>query len=240
MTKSLTESLNGLSPISWALDLLDGLGAPHSNSNLQVLYSWMYQESGGGGGMWNPLNTTQQWTNTTDYNSSGVKNYASYQDGQAATVRVLHDNAYSQIVLEFHKGDSSNGLIAAITSSIWGTKSLSLKPLPVFNNNLGVEMQIVPSPNPPTLKGRTAAALWNPAKPTELRLENGARMIGDVPYPNVPGVFLWKIPILPGFNCVGIAPSISTAGSNRGRPDGLSVVCFDDHQNTYNALWQYA
>lgn len=46
---------------------------------------------------WNMLDTTEPWPNSTDYNSVGVKNYATSTDGVEATVKTLRLSYYTQM-----------------------------------------------------------------------------------------------------------------------------------------------
>src|SRR6476469_7415809 len=57
--------------------------------NLKACYAW--QAAGGGTAAWNPWNTTQNAPGATDYNSAGVKNYATAQAGYQATAGTLNN-----------------------------------------------------------------------------------------------------------------------------------------------------
>lgn len=232
MTKSLSESLQGHTALEWTYDFLTALGAPCSQINVQILFEWMNEESGGGGGMFNPLNTVQPFPGATNYNSVGVKNYLTYADGIAATVMVITDGQYDGIVSALKAGNSVIQLITGITTSIWGTKTIPSIKLPI-----GVEMQIIPSPHAPLLPGRTPAVIWNPLVPLQLRLENGARMKGDLASGPDGGVHIVKIVLPAGFAVIGIGPRIHKSGTQIGTPDGTGIVVFDDHQNTYDYYW---
>lgn len=240
MTQSLAESLPGMSPIAWARNLLIKNGWLVNATNLQVIYSWMYAESGGGGGLWNPLNTVQPWplngpSRTTNYNSTGVKNYVSYIDGLEAVSNVLHNSTYSGIRFALTAGNDTQDISQAITNSIWGTHFLPLKPLPP--GTIGEEMQYVPSPHKPLLPGRSPACRWDPADPYMLRLENGARLENDFVLLGTAGVHLLRIPVQSGLIPTGIAPSIALNGVNRGKYDGKGVLVFTNAQDTYNFYW---
>jgi hypothetical protein len=77
MTVSLSQSLGGGTPEQWALDFAALCGLPNTDANRLVLVSWQWAESGGGGGMWNPLNTTQPGFGGVPINLDGVRNYPS-------------------------------------------------------------------------------------------------------------------------------------------------------------------
>lgn len=217
--------------MEWVHAFLTALKAPVSFINVQIVYDWIYSESGGGGGMWNPLNTVQPYPGATDYNTVGVKNYLSWDDGIAATIIVITDGQYDEIVNALRAGNSVIRLKDAITTSIWGTHILFDRKLPI-----GVEMQIIASPHAPIIPGRTPAVLWNPLLPNQLRLENGARMKGDQVTAD-PNVHTIKIVGAGGYAIIGIAPRIYKAGANIGQPDGTGIVVFDDHQDTYDYFW---
>lgn len=130
MTHSLAESLGGGSPVAWATDWLNVAGFPATPENIAVVYSWEWAESGGGGGMWNPLNTTQPWPGATNANSVGVKNYLSRLDGLRANAHVIHNGFYPVVVARFTMGNNAPATRDAITASPWGTKVLPLIPVP--------------------------------------------------------------------------------------------------------------
>jgi hypothetical protein len=130
VTHSLAESLGGGSPLSWAHDWLVVAGFPTSSPNLRVVVAWEYAESGGGGGMWNPLNTTQPWPNSTNANSVGVKNYASRADGLGANAHVIHNGLYGPVVAAFDRGTDAAATVAAIVTSPWGTRRIDLGTAP--------------------------------------------------------------------------------------------------------------
>lgn len=128
MTTSLAASLPGHSPQQWATDFLTGIGAPATPKNVQTVVAWEQAESGGGGGLYNPLNTTQGGYNATgSINSVGVKNYATYADGLAATI-----HAFTSGATQYGYGKIRDALVAqnqpaafaAVNSSSWGTHSL--------------------------------------------------------------------------------------------------------------------
>lgn len=216
----------------WAYDFLTEINCPVTMTNVQFLYDWMHMESGGGGGKFNPLNTVQPWPGATDYNTVGVKNYLTYEDGIAATRTVIAEVPYADIVAALKAGNSRVRLVNAVTHSIWGTPTI-----PNVTIASGVEMIIIASPHTPLLPGRTAQAIWNPLNPFQIRLENGARMQGDMPT-GTPGVYIVKIIVPAGFLPIGMAPHIYKTGANAGKPDGSGVYVSDDHQDTYDFLWK--
>lgn len=185
MTHSLSESLAGASPIGWAVEWLEVAGFPGTPSNVRAVLAWMSAESAGGGGMFNPLNTTQGgYAGETNANSVGVKNYRTRADGLAANAKVIHNGLYGPVVAAFQRGDSARAVVDAIVRSPWGTRHIVLGDVPN-----------VPTPAPPANTGGdllTTVAFAKPAtngrRPTArpvpqfdaVLLENGARVRGDV------------------------------------------------------------
>lgn len=127
MTTSLSETLGGRSPDQWALDFLAVAGFQATPENVRAVVSWEYAESSGGGGMFNPLNTTQGgYAGESNFNSVGVKNYATYSDGVAANARVIHNGYYKHAVAMFEHGSDARAICDAITASPWGTGYITL------------------------------------------------------------------------------------------------------------------
>lgn len=88
----------------FAIDVLKGLGEPVTPSNVDFILAWAKRE--GGGGAWNPLNTTLKHGTSTPLagNSAGVQNYSSFQDGVAATIQTLQSPLYKDIRNAFSTG----------------------------------------------------------------------------------------------------------------------------------------
>lgn len=136
MTSSLAESLGaGHTASGWATDFLTAIGAPASNRNVNAVVAWENQESGGGGGRFNPLNTTQTGyvgeTPANYNNGHPVLNYTTYADGLAANAQAFNSGArkglygYDQILAALNsKSASVSDIFAAIDASSWGTKGL--------------------------------------------------------------------------------------------------------------------
>ena len=118
----------------FAKALLLKVGAPVTKRNLWALVSWMQAE--GGGALHNPLNTTEDWPGATTYNYVGVKNYASFQDGVAATAKTLnygadhHQYGYELIRKRLRKNAWAYMTLRAVEQSLWGTGGLALRCLP--------------------------------------------------------------------------------------------------------------
>lgn len=83
----------------WAYAVLNGIGAPVTQTNLQTLWNWSLKESGSDVMRWNnPLNTTQPASGAVSKNSVGVKAYPTVAVGSNATVQTLTNGRYPAIV----------------------------------------------------------------------------------------------------------------------------------------------
>lgn len=231
MTHSLAESLDGRSPDRWALDFLAMAGFPPTPENVRAVVSWEYAESSGGGGMYNPLNTTQGgYFGETDFNSVGVKNYRQYNDGLAANARVIHNGYYPDVVANFRLGEDARRTCDAITRSPWGTGFIHLvgeQPTPVPQPE--VEMQQIPTGQKPKLPGRVPAARWSSDAPNEVTFTNGATVLyNGIRYG---GGKPWTPPVTKGAHGVGIMPTVD----RHNKPDGKGITLQDSADGTFTA-----
>ena len=71
----------------WADMLLRVVGAPGCRDNRVVVVAWQVQEFTQAS--WNPLATTHRMNGSTDFNSVGVQNYASLEQGLQATKETI-------------------------------------------------------------------------------------------------------------------------------------------------------
>lgn len=110
----------------WAEAFLDELGAPTTKRNLRAMVAWASAE--GTDAKYNPLATTREWKGATDFNSTGVKNYASLDDGIKATVATIleDDHGYEPIVWGLNHSARPRRTLAAVEASHWGTGGLAL------------------------------------------------------------------------------------------------------------------
>lgn len=132
----------------WETQLLDAIGAPVTSENIAFLDAWALSEGpadtiGGGenqGGQYNPLATTLKTSGSIGtYNSDGVQDYASAEDGISATAQTLTQGAYAEsysgIVAALKSGNpytynGTNGAGSGIASilnglNIWGSKGFA-------------------------------------------------------------------------------------------------------------------
>jgi len=104
----------------WQQALLRIIGAPATKQNIRFLDAW--QRSEGGSARFNPLNTTFRVGGAGTYNSVGVKNYASPQQGAMATARTLLNGRYGGLVAGLRSGSADPRRLAQILgASPWGT-----------------------------------------------------------------------------------------------------------------------
>lgn len=112
---------------NWQAQILKGVGAPVTPQNLLFVNDWARAE--GGSAANNPFNTTQGAPGASSYNSVGVRNYGSPQQGIQATVQTLQNGRYGPIIQALQQGSSARSAAQALASSPWGTGSLVLKML---------------------------------------------------------------------------------------------------------------
>ncbi|GIU88537.1 MAG: hypothetical protein KatS3mg009_3052 [Acidimicrobiia bacterium] len=121
-----TRNAAGVDPVRWAHDFLERLGMPRTAENVRAVVAW--QQAEGTRARFNPLATTQGgFEGATRFNSVGVKNYASYEDGLAANVRAITNGRYGAILDALRRGDSAMAVAEAIRSSPWGSGDLVVR-----------------------------------------------------------------------------------------------------------------
>jgi hypothetical protein len=111
-------------------ELLRRLGAPVTDNTLGALYAWRQAE--GGKAAYNPFNTTQRAEGSTSYNSVGVQNYTSPEQGVTATVKTLTNGRYEQILSALRANLSPEEIGSAIVASPWGTSNLVLSVVSMY------------------------------------------------------------------------------------------------------------
>jgi hypothetical protein len=115
-----TPNRAGVDPVQWAKDFLTRLDAPTTPENVRAITAW--EQAEGTAAAYNPLATTQGgFAGETQFNSVGVKNYMSYQDGLDANVKVINNGLYSNILAALRQGNSATAVAQAIADSPWGT-----------------------------------------------------------------------------------------------------------------------
>ena len=93
---------SAVSPLAWAQEQLQSLGVPLTTANEQSLIAWALLE--GGGGTYNPLNTSLPEPGSTTFNSYGVQNYTDWAEGITADTSTINEAAYTQIKSDLTAG----------------------------------------------------------------------------------------------------------------------------------------
>jgi hypothetical protein len=110
----------GVDPVQWARDFLTRLNMPITNDNVRAVAAW--EQAEGTAARFNPLATTQSgFQGETRFNSVGVKNYATYDDGINANVRAITNGLYGNVLDALRAGNSAERVGQAIADSPWGT-----------------------------------------------------------------------------------------------------------------------
>lgn len=116
--------------------ILHGIGAPVTAGNLAALVGW--EKAEGGSASFNPFNTTLPEPGASSYNSVGVRNYVSEQQGVRATIATLQGSAYSGVIAQLRRGNNPAGVAAAVGASPWGTPNFAAD-IPNVHTIAGVE-----------------------------------------------------------------------------------------------------
>jgi len=113
---------------NWQAQLAGMLGVNLTPAVNQYFNAWAQAE--GGGATNNPFNTTMSGYGATgNYNSVGVKNYGSSQQGLQATAATLMNGKYGNIMQALRQGTNARQMALALANSPWGTGALVLKVL---------------------------------------------------------------------------------------------------------------
>jgi peptidoglycan hydrolase CwlO-like protein len=103
----------------WAEAFLGALGAPVSRPNQVAVVAWQtaeYTEA-----TWNPLATTYAMPDTTVFNSHGVRNFNSKEQGIEASIRTLRrpNRSYEPVIANLMAGTDAMATARAINASMW-------------------------------------------------------------------------------------------------------------------------
>jgi hypothetical protein len=104
---------------------------------MRALMAWMQAE--GDAGRFNPLNSTHEMPDATDFNWVGVKDYKSFEDGVEATAETLNYGArrnlygYREIRQGLRDNLPARRTLFAVERSQWGTGGLALLCLPLVS-----------------------------------------------------------------------------------------------------------
>jgi hypothetical protein len=109
----------------WAQDFLTRLGMPVTSENVRAMVAW--QQAEGTRAQNNPLATTQNMPGATKFNSVGVKNFVTYDDGLTANIKAITNGRYPNILSALKAGNNAQAVGQAIANSPWGTGGLVLR-----------------------------------------------------------------------------------------------------------------
>jgi hypothetical protein len=103
----------------WAGRFLKAIGAPVSQNNLVAMVAW--QSAEGTMASWNPLATTYSMPGATAFNSVGVRNYTSLEQGIQAIVFTLQSpgHGYENILADLRASADPAVTAGAINASDW-------------------------------------------------------------------------------------------------------------------------
>jgi hypothetical protein len=105
--------------------VLQCLGAKPTKGNMAFMYAW--RQSEGATAKFNPFNTTKKMPGSTKFNSVGVKNYKSMEDGIKATCETLKLEHYTDIVNGLKNDVGLYKLSRMESLKKWGTGPLLAK-----------------------------------------------------------------------------------------------------------------
>lgn len=105
--------------------VLSCVGAKPTKDNMSFMYAWRQAE--GGKASNNPFNTTQKMPGSTTYNSHGVQNYKSSEDGIQATCKTLNNGRYTDITNGLKNDIGLFELSRMKGLKTWGTGELLAK-----------------------------------------------------------------------------------------------------------------
>lgn len=109
-------------PPNWIRRLCSLINVPATPETISLFWAWARAE--GGTAEYNPLNTTFSLPGSTNYNTTGVKNYPNGCYGVAATGLTLRNGYYDGIVRDMKKGSFTAKEIVLRNMkefSTWGT-----------------------------------------------------------------------------------------------------------------------
>jgi len=85
---------------TWARNILKAMGMDDDPNPVVAVVCWIAGEAPATptGAQNNPMNSTQQISGSTDFNSVGVQNYKTKEDGLKATVQTIRNGRYDDII----------------------------------------------------------------------------------------------------------------------------------------------
>ena len=140
---------------TFAEAILTGLGYPVTKLAVTDIMSWEAAEGGAwnGGARYNPLNTTEPMSGAVDFNSAGVKDYTSWEQGLNATIKTLENGYYTDILNALSIGGTGDFGVT-VGESPWGTETFAVTGQPTKALTSPTDTGTAPSltnTTPPTL-----------------------------------------------------------------------------------------
>lgn len=102
----------------WALALIQALGGTPTPGIVNLVIAWIDKE--GTSASWNPLAITGRAAGSTSFNSVGVQNFTSFQQGVQATAQFIQNGRYNNIVAAIRLGDPNVALAHLNEFNTWG------------------------------------------------------------------------------------------------------------------------
>ena len=139
-----------------ALAALKWGNKPTSTNNVHSLVIWACSEndlvSTKTKAKWNPWDTTEPEKGATNFNSVGVKNYTTIQEGLTAFWATLNNGLYPKIVMDLEASAAPAVTCNDIMNSPWGSKPTSmLQGIILANWQYYATLQVGGSVPPPPL-----------------------------------------------------------------------------------------
>jgi hypothetical protein len=126
--RGVEKSETGAGGGKWAEQLLGMIGAPVNKNTLSLIRAWAAAENTKAA--FNPLATTLPMQGASNFNSVGVKNYTTWQQGLSATAKTLLNTPSEGPILQALRGNLPAEDIARIIGlSPWGTSGSNIASL---------------------------------------------------------------------------------------------------------------
>lgn len=113
--------------IEFYSEILQGIDAPVTKNTLTFFFAWRDAEHGACA--FNPFATMQPYGRSTKFNTAGVRNYESAEDGIAATIKTLLNGRYTDLLTRLRTDLDPLEIAASLDLNIWGSHQLPLKVL---------------------------------------------------------------------------------------------------------------
>lgn len=142
-----------------------------STNNVHSLVVWACSENDrnttASKARWNPWDTTEVETGDSDFNTAGVKDYDSIEEGLKAFWDTLDNGDYPHIIAALDSSSPPVDTCKLICDSLWGSKPTDQLMLQVlgdwnFYSKLPVGGSVTPDPNNPTVIIQKATPITEP------------------------------------------------------------------------------